>query len=69
MTQGVSLRWRSPFRPCVARFVPTVRSAVSSLWAVALNPRKRVKLFGGNVATELLFAVTLGAASHAYGVR
>jgi uncharacterized membrane protein YbhN (UPF0104 family)/tRNA A-37 threonylcarbamoyl transferase component Bud32 len=51
-----------------AKVVPTVRSALSSLWAVARTRRKRLELFGGNLAAELLFALTLGAVCRAYGV-
>jgi uncharacterized membrane protein YbhN (UPF0104 family) len=54
-------RWR-------AKVVPTVQQALSSLGAVARTRSKRVQLFGGNIATQLLFALTLGAACHAYGV-
>ncbi len=31
------------------------------------NPRKAVQLFGGNLASQLLYALVLGAALHAYG--
>ena len=48
--------------------VPAVRSALSSLWAVARTRRKRLELFGGNLASEVLFALTLGAVCRAYGV-
>jgi glycosyltransferase 2 family protein len=51
-----------------ARVVPTVRNALSSLWVVARTRRKRLELFGGNLASELLFALTLGAVCRAYGV-
>ncbi len=51
-----------------AKVVPTVKSALSALWFVAKTRRKRVQLFGGNIAAELLFALTLGAVCHAYGV-
>ena len=30
-------------------------------------PIKAIQLFGGNLASEVLFAMTLGAALHAYG--
>jgi uncharacterized membrane protein YbhN (UPF0104 family) len=50
------------------RVVPTVRSALSSIWAVARTRRKRLELFGGNIATSLLFALALGAVCRAYGV-
>jgi uncharacterized protein (TIRG00374 family) len=51
-----------------AKVVPMVRTAVSSLRTVATTRSKRVQLFGGNVATQVLFALTLGAACRAYGV-
>jgi glycosyltransferase 2 family protein len=51
-----------------AKVVPTVRSALSSLWSVARTRRKRLELFGGNLASELLFALALGAVCRAYGV-
>ena len=35
--------------------------------SVLSNPRKAVQLFGGNLASQLLFAMVLGAALHAYG--
>jgi uncharacterized membrane protein YbhN (UPF0104 family)/tRNA A-37 threonylcarbamoyl transferase component Bud32 len=51
-----------------ARVVPAVRSALSSLWSVAHNRHKRIELFGGNVASELLYALALGATCLAYGI-
>ena len=51
-----------------AKVVPAVRNALSSLWVVARTRRKRLELFGGNLAAELLFALTLGAVCRAYGV-
>jgi uncharacterized membrane protein YbhN (UPF0104 family)/tRNA A-37 threonylcarbamoyl transferase component Bud32 len=51
-----------------AKVVPQFRGGLSSLWAVARTRSKRIELFGGNLATELIFAVTLGAVCHAYGV-
>jgi glycosyltransferase 2 family protein len=51
-----------------AKVVPTVRTALSSLWVVARTRRKRLELFGGNLASELLFALALGAVCRAYGV-
>jgi uncharacterized membrane protein YbhN (UPF0104 family)/tRNA A-37 threonylcarbamoyl transferase component Bud32 len=50
------------------KLLPPIRSALSSLWLVARDPRKRLELFGGNVLSELFFALTLGAAALAYGV-
>jgi uncharacterized membrane protein YbhN (UPF0104 family)/tRNA A-37 threonylcarbamoyl transferase component Bud32 len=51
-----------------AKLLPPVRAALSSLWAVARDRRKRLELFGGNVVSELFYALTLGAACLAYGV-
>jgi uncharacterized membrane protein YbhN (UPF0104 family)/tRNA A-37 threonylcarbamoyl transferase component Bud32 len=50
------------------RVVPAMRSALSSLWNVARIRRKRLELFGGNVGSELFYAIALGAACLAYGV-
>ncbi len=51
------------------RVVPEVRAAITSLLAVARDPRKLTQLFGGALGAELLFALTLGAACRAYGVH
>jgi uncharacterized membrane protein YbhN (UPF0104 family) len=51
-----------------AKVVPTVKSGLSALWFVTKTRRKRLQLFGGNVAAEVLFALTLGAVCHAYGL-
>ena len=51
-----------------ARVVPGVRSALVGLWSVARIRRKRLELFGGNIASELLYALALGATCLAYGV-
>jgi glycosyltransferase 2 family protein len=51
------------------KVVPSIRGAFSSLWAVAHDPRKLRELFGGALATELVFALTLGSACLAYGVH
>ena len=51
-----------------AKVVPQLKSALAGLWAVARVRRKRLELFGGNVLSETLYALTLGAACHAYGV-
>ena len=47
----------------------SLREGLSSLWAVAKDRHKRIELFGGNLGTEVFFALTLGAACHAYGVH
>jgi uncharacterized protein (TIRG00374 family) len=49
------------------KVLPPVRSALSSLWSVIRDRRKRLELFGGNVASELLYALALGATCLAYG--
>jgi uncharacterized membrane protein YbhN (UPF0104 family) len=46
---------------------PQVASARANLRQIASMPGKAVQLFGGNLASEVLFAMTLGAALHAYG--
>jgi glycosyltransferase 2 family protein len=50
------------------KVVPGVRSSLSSLWSVARIRRKRLELFGGTIAAELLYALALGATCLAYGV-
>jgi glycosyltransferase 2 family protein len=51
------------------RVVPGVKSALSGLWSVARDRKKRVELFGGTAASELLYAISLGATCLAYGVH
>ncbi len=51
-----------------AKVIPTVRSALSGLWSVIRTRRKRLELFGGNVGSELIYALALGATCLAYGV-
>ena len=51
------------------KVVPSMREGLSSLWAVAKDRGKRIELFGGNLGTEVLFALALGAVCHAYGVN
>lgn len=51
------------------KVVPPLREALSGLWSVARNRQKRVELFGGNLSSELLYAVALGATCLAYGVH
>jgi glycosyltransferase 2 family protein len=50
------------------RVVPQIKSAFRSLWAVARSGHKLAQLFGGALATEVLFALTLDAACRAYGI-
>jgi uncharacterized membrane protein YbhN (UPF0104 family)/tRNA A-37 threonylcarbamoyl transferase component Bud32 len=52
-----------------AKVVPGLRSALSGLWSVARDRRKRMELFGGNIASELFYALALGATCLAYGVH
>jgi uncharacterized membrane protein YbhN (UPF0104 family)/tRNA A-37 threonylcarbamoyl transferase component Bud32 len=51
-----------------ARVVPRIGVARDTLRRVARIRRKRLELFGGNLLSELLFALVLGAACRAYGV-
>ena len=51
------------------RVVPQIRSAFHALWEVARSGHKLAQLFGGSLAAEVLFALTLGAASRAYGLH
>ena len=52
-----------------ARVVPPTREALRGLWTVARNREKRLELFGGNIGSELLYAIALGATCLAYGVH
>jgi glycosyltransferase 2 family protein len=52
-----------------ARVLPGVRDALLGLWNVARVRRKRVEVFGGSIASELLYALALGATCLAYGVH
>jgi uncharacterized membrane protein YbhN (UPF0104 family) len=52
-----------------ARVVPPLREALSGLWGVARNRTKRLELFGGNLTSEFLYAIALGATCLAYGVH
>jgi uncharacterized protein (TIRG00374 family) len=49
------------------KVVPAVRDALSSIRTVSHMRSKRMQLYGGSLATQLIFALTLGAAGHAYG--
>jgi glycosyltransferase 2 family protein len=58
------------FVPSVrAKALPPIRSAFRALWAVARNRQKRLELFDGQLGVEVFYALTLGAASLAYGVH
>jgi uncharacterized membrane protein YbhN (UPF0104 family) len=52
-----------------AKVLPPLREALSGLWRVARDRHKRLELFGGNIASELLYAIALGATCLAYGVH
>ena len=52
-----------------ARVLPGLRDALLGLWSVARVRRKRLEVFGGSIASELLYAVALGATCLAYGVH
>src|SRR5262249_38808961 len=54
--------------PLRRRVVPEVRAAFTSLWEGARSGPQLAQLFGGALAGEILFALTLGAAARAYGV-
>jgi uncharacterized membrane protein YbhN (UPF0104 family) len=51
-----------------ARIVPAVRSALSGIRDVARIRQKRLQLFGGRLAAELLYALSLGATCLAYDI-
>jgi uncharacterized membrane protein YbhN (UPF0104 family)/tRNA A-37 threonylcarbamoyl transferase component Bud32 len=46
-----------------------LKSSLSGLWSVARDRHKRVELFGGNVLSELTYALALGATCLAYGAH
>ena len=50
------------------KVVPQVKSALSGVWSVARDRHKRIELFGGNVLSELTYAISLGATCLAYGL-
>jgi glycosyltransferase 2 family protein len=52
-----------------ARVLPGLRDACLGLWNVARLRRKRMEVFGGGAASELLYALALGATCLAYGVH
>jgi uncharacterized membrane protein YbhN (UPF0104 family)/tRNA A-37 threonylcarbamoyl transferase component Bud32 len=52
-----------------AKVVPPLRDGLTGLWHVARDRHKRLELFGGNVGSELLYALSLGATCLAYGVH
>jgi glycosyltransferase 2 family protein len=52
-----------------AKVVPDLKSAASGVSSVARDRHKRLELFGGNVLSELTYAIALGATCLAYGVH
>jgi uncharacterized membrane protein YbhN (UPF0104 family) len=54
--------------PLRARVLPSVRPAFANLVTVAKSRRKRLELFGGNLSSELCYALCLGAVCLAYGI-
>jgi uncharacterized membrane protein YbhN (UPF0104 family) len=50
-----------------AKVRPQFDAARDNLAMVVRSPRKAIELFGGNTASQILFALTLSAALHAYG--
>lgn len=50
-----------------AAIKPQFQAAHENLSLIARDPRKALELFGGNVASQLFFALTISAALHAYG--
>jgi glycosyltransferase 2 family protein len=52
-----------------AKVMPDIKSALSGVWSVARDRHKRIELFGGNVLSELTYAIALGATCLAYGVH
>jgi uncharacterized membrane protein YbhN (UPF0104 family) len=54
-------------RQAVAKLKPQVDAARDNLRGLSGEPRKLIRLFGGAVAAQLLFAMVLGASLHAYG--
>jgi uncharacterized membrane protein YbhN (UPF0104 family) len=54
-------------RRAVDKLKPQVDAARANLRELAAQPGKLVRLFGGAVISQVLFALVLGAALHAYG--
>jgi uncharacterized membrane protein YbhN (UPF0104 family)/tRNA A-37 threonylcarbamoyl transferase component Bud32 len=52
-----------------AKVVPDARTAFGGLRSVARDREKRLELFGGNVISEMLYAISLGATCLAFGVH
>jgi uncharacterized membrane protein YbhN (UPF0104 family) len=52
-----------------ARILAGAKSGLSGVWSVARDRRKRIELFGGNVLSEMTYAIALGATCLAYGLH
>jgi uncharacterized membrane protein YbhN (UPF0104 family)/tRNA A-37 threonylcarbamoyl transferase component Bud32 len=52
-----------------AKILPEVGTALAGLRSVARDRHKRLELFGGNIISELLYSISLGATCLAYGVH
>jgi uncharacterized membrane protein YbhN (UPF0104 family)/tRNA A-37 threonylcarbamoyl transferase component Bud32 len=52
-----------------AKVIPGLRSGLTALWSVARTRRKRLEVFGGTLASELIYALSLGATCLAFGVH
>ena len=52
-----------------AKVMPGIRQALTALWTVARDRRKRAAVFGGTVVAQLLSALALSAVCLAYGVE
>ena len=55
-------------RPLRTRFLTALHEARGAL-EVLRSPNKLLALFGGNLASQLLFAITLGITARAFGVH
>jgi glycosyltransferase 2 family protein len=62
---SVVLVWRVP--SVRAKILPSLHQGIEAL-TVLRSRRRRLELVGGNLAGELVFALTLGATCHAFGV-
>ena len=52
-----------------AKVLPDARTALAGLRSVVRDRQKRLELFGGNIISELLYSISLGATCLAYGVH
>jgi uncharacterized protein (TIRG00374 family) len=52
-----------------AKVIPPVRQAFSSLRTLARDPHKLLEIFGGELGSEFIYALSLGAVCVAFGVH